>query len=482
MLKRSYDIALPFALDMANKGRYISAIQGSPLGSLVNYSTPDPKVFQGPVSQDFLNSMGMCLEVQSGEEGSLWGPFYDELVVGLADLVRSQLSYVRQTVRPMVDEFFQQSSDHYESLGHRSPAEGLEIVTEALPEFMTDESFLGMLVDYKGERALAPERPCMNLGIELPEDPISLLEVSNGRMNLAIRAWAQTLHPRVIPDVAATFFGMGVGADFGGPYLFEDILKFNDYERCTYAAVYFLMTCHLLDNPPNAKLNLSKFAYETMVFQHKTYSGTLLVNSIISIGEAAKNDILLAYMDREHSRVGVHEEVYSRWIAANGAPELILGMLVSDQTYFSVSQIDENSETLARHWRYYNTVYVDSLENRVVAAMRDFYISLFSEYAGRMDETETEYDQTQDNRADELIKKAKECIDNASTSELLDLPCMAECLIAGIKFGHTPAEDILSDMRRVGKEDPKADPNEAAFLATVNYLVSYVMTQLRVSQ
>lgn len=491
MLARSYAASVPFAEDLVGQGVRIYPRSATPLNNLVNLSAPID--FAGFVSEIEVPGSKKALDEHSntefllghnstGETGKLWGIPFDNYVDELVSLLNTQISYIRNTVVPRTLEFSNEAQAFIELLGRSNASKDLEIFRASLSELSTDQSFLSLMETYKFRSIVKPSSMSMSLPFqEAPVDFLTVASLSNNRLDGLTASWLRSLPFNYLERAWYSFFSDQSIKGYNSGYFYSDELGSPDlYHRLNVAMAYFLIANYYSSHAPDVVVNETSASINRRLYEHLLYAGTVVINTLEMIQAGLASGLLVTFVDITHKKITVSSEVYDKWLASGGSSETILGILVGEKRYYTVEEIDKNSEALKAVWNKYVRYTLDSVEMNKAKTLRTFYRGLASKYMGSafQDEVERGYLVTFPQFLDQVDKKAEAYLYALTAPELSNVQVVARELIAGIKYSYTYANKFICDMEEIGHLTENIDPSEAALMATVNYIVDHILGQI----
>lgn len=489
MLGRSFQTALPFAEDLANKSIVLSANSATLLGELVSLSSPVE--FETRVGQTVAGAEGQkdhyrfAAEINSSGAGDgRWAASFDHSVETLSGFLNQQVSYIRNTVVPRVMEFAGEALQYIQDLGNKDAASELAIVRMEVPELVSDPSFLSLLERFRNRPVVKPRNTGLNLPFTAaPENFLQIAGLANSRLDGLTAAWSSATSIPYLQSVWYSFFASGSTprSTSQTPFLSSDDLTSQDLEvRLNASLAYFLITNYYLAHLPDVQIGTSAASLEAQLNEHLVYSGSLLSSTLDRILTNNKANILVTNVDAFHKKITVSADVYDRWLETGGKPEIILGILVGSARFYSVQEIDQNAKQLESAWTQYTRVYLESIEHSKATSLRGFYLGLLAKYLTDefKEDLEKQFLLGTPKHRDTVLRDAEQYLLTLKKAELSDVQKVARNLIAGLKYSFTHARRFIEQMDEIGLMVENVDPAEAALLATLDYVVDYLRGQI----
>lgn len=478
-LINSTRIALPFAQQLAERGKALSLPSNSDFVPLVRAAVPDSTP-EGEVAQTaFLGNLYLQSDTLCGvnEFEEISGGIKDSLVHIVRDHIR-----IAQEVTGIVVEGVSKVNKYREALPDSSAIGRFTIIQDPLPEVFESNYFQDTIM---ASTPSVVRRPTMAL-VSRPRTNDELLallvtdnsELSNG-LNQAFSYFALNDYGRprnVLEDIFMGFFcSFESQAKF---YNFSEFQKLPTGERLTVAfAVYLLAEALLKTTPSDAVGTLHDFTENCKNAMSVMHSSML--NAFNEKKYQVQNGILVINLHHSDSSAVVDKSSYTAFLEAGGSPELVLGAKVAYLPFYSAKELAENAEKCITAWNHYALLNNSVVDNELQAYLRATYKAVYSELGESGPEFETALRKENMSMFGEGIKIAYEWIDNQDLKSLEDVQGSMEYLIGMVRFGYTPAALFMKHMAANRRKNPDAGSREDALVATVKYLAAYVLTQIR---
>ena len=501
MLGRSYSTAVPFAQDLSDKGIILNTTPSSVLGELCSLSNPLDIYFNGSNTDDgkkvpetsppdievetFGRMMAICTRgpYENDVTGSLWGVSFDNSVSKLASLLRNQISYIRNIVVPRVIEFSKEADLFLQEIGTATAASELEICKVTIPDILQDQAFLTLLEPYKHKKPTTPRNYSLSLNVPAkPEDFLTVASTSNARTDALVEEWYKTADMKYLDLVWHAFFAdEKIMKSYVGLHISQDdVVSPNLGVRMNVALAYFLIANYYNNHLPDMVTKEDAASLKRRISEHLFFAGSSLCDVLYRIEQNNRLNIMVYHIDKFHKKITVSSEVYDRWLASGGSAETVLGILVGNSRFYSVPEIDLHSKELKQTWNNYTAIYSNINEHKKAHTLRTFYLSLLSKYmkGDYQDAIEKAYVQSYQYVYSKVMKEAESFLETLTKECLCNTMSVSKTLIAGKKYQFTYALKFINDMEDIGN-DEKIIPEEAAMIATINYIVDYLHGQIR---
>jgi len=497
MIKREvYLGAVPVANELKEKNIHVIAVDGSPLAELLDLSTSIvsvqttdlPRVLANPSTRS--DNQIFSDEQRAGEVESVTANFDGQsqhslkvaaLVDDIAPYVTSHISLARNTVVPIITDLSNKLQKFIETARPIDPSSLFKINKRSLPAILQDESFMGEgLENYASSQHGWVN---FNLRLEVVEDEnfyLSLMNLSNDRLNTLLGDWIRTLDKDFLKNVFSVNFGNNaITAGSIVQYaLGEPGATLDAYNAVDIAlAVYIMGNRMMVDVQPTQGVPLTK--YKSELRGVIDYAGTIIHKAMRTIKRQFESNVMVSRLVMSERSVTVNAALYTSWLESGGCPEAILGMVASGQVQYEVSAIEEKKEELCRYWENYvmlsQTNIREELRKRFAAYAESEVLQGLSE----LTEVEKEYVSTHSSHMAKVAENVKAELAHFSHRLMDDVPHLALHLIARARFYFTSSYLILNEMVEVSKANPDIEPREAALLAVIAYITEYMTTQVR---
>jgi len=230
--------------------------------------------------------------------------------------------------------------------------------------------------------------------------------------------------------------------------------------------------------PAKTTQSLTEGEYSSRMTDLMTFSGTIAVQQLKRVKTSIAGNIVVVEGDMVKKRIVVNKSIYRDYLTKGGTSEALLGMLVSSRYIYSMSAILDSVESLTRTWNTYisTTRYKDEIQ------IKQLFIEQIKSMVllGLENPTELEkgYFAEYPNAKTEIMKKVDEEIAHLSHRLTQDLFHTALHMIAKARFYYTGAYDILNEITMITESNEDIDPREAANLATMKYIIRYLLAQV----
>lgn len=465
--------AIPLAQDMVGRGLSLLPVENTPLAALVKESMPIQ--MQGSVETEYAFSNAafdvefMSNAKQPGTDIIPHNMVLDEIVPVVAESVRNSVAHARSVVVPQIEDLVSRVQEVVSQLSPSSLL-GVEVVIFNPPKPMTNGVFETSIEKYSDVSYDAN----LSLTVAMPEiqlDDLRKLVMTNAAgLDKDIEEWLAAQPEGFLHSVWFDFFMLQTVSNLHA-YVTQNKAAFGrsglDIDRLL--AIH-LIARNLFDNPPEGvNVNLQTFNDITSTIRNVSGARLYMENQDY-YDEVGKRKILVRSIIGP--KVVVNGEVYRQWIEAGGENEVLFGNSLTRNPVRDVETINLNKEKFLNEWNRHCAIVASTEATRRFVRMQEIFYSAFrAQLAAETDETLN-----------------REAILGAFHQELAkisekDLDCLYSLslkLVCRARYPQTDAEEILSNINRVAKENPKLDIREAAAVAVIEYIACWIAHQIKV--
>ena len=416
--------------------------------------------------------------IDNGMDASQHSVTLNAFTEDLGKLVTTHISYAKNTVKPIVMQMAESILHYKETNVAKDATSSFNIEILNVPALLNDDSFLGTIEPYKDKTVIEPDL-LLELAGKNKEEIIQLMMLGHDRTNQLVLEWISSVEaydPNFLETVWFSFFTKANPPS--GNYLkFSSLGSVNVYKRADIALALYLLGNKLF-NEVQSDIEINLSVYKNITAQIRDFGGAMLANCIIKLALNNKTKILVVESFPRQFKVSVNGDVYREWLAAGGKPEVILGLIVSNETQCSVPAIDEKAASFESSWNSYCNFHKAREANMAIDYFKVFLNNTFSSMYREQDQSEVDFITANPHYVANVKKLVDEQIECYKTNAIDDPYQVALDLIAKCRFGFTAAYSILSDINEAGKVNPNIDVREAALLATINYIADYLADQI----
>lgn len=469
MFHKAVQIAIPYAQELANKGITLGLPDNSHLALMVSnslFSAPENTV---PYSQFVETVQNVTVGAGTLTEHE---NISETLVEELAPLVQSHVSVARQ-IGALATSFAGVVQKYVEATPAEDPSGSFNIVTDELGNLFDESSVLGDL-----ETSGTPRGYDGGAIASGPRDFDTLLGyLTTGRANIdkAIQQTVSQYADNFLENIWYGLFNSAMGHT--SPYTLQNLNVIPSGERLAVTYIGYLMAQRLYENvPDDAVGNLSTFQSNVSNLRDHLLSlaGVALRQRHAQITDKV---VVLSY-NQQTRTVVVNGPIFREWLEQGGSSDIVLGALLSGGMAYTVQDLNTQGEKFNNQWIGYCSFHNAEYDVRRVQFMRSIYLVAMTESMSEIQGFEEGYRKEHPAHAEKVLTEVQNYVAAQSLDSLNDISKTSLELIAGIRFGYTPAKMILDSIDRTMKTTPDVDVREAALVASCSYVAKYLATQI----
>ncbi len=466
-----------------NAGISLEAIEGSPLGLLVN-ATNVP-VLPNISLEDLVEGVREASMEDNYGGASEHDLVLEESATGSADALKASIDFARNVLRPTTDQV---ESRVREALANAQP---IRYYVE--PYFVHDLFFSSQLKDMVDRHSEAPSEELHRLALEDMDEAAltTMLQTGNGGWDDAVSQWLATKPEGWLHEVYCRVFGPVSGTELIPDY--ENALKISTMGKLTlelgiqkedFLLAAYLLASSLYNNPINSDKTGTE--WRSLLTTWIQQLGLALNSSIESMARHIKlGRMVLHYplrdsvwlKNQEDGKIVVFGNVYNQWLGKGGSAEVLIGVLFNGgelPTY--ANEIDEQRDTYLRSYHRYEQILAREVANRANDLIRQAFITSMLLALG-----EATTDQLPVGvEREELRARLLEHIDAVTRWESVDIYRTAREMLALYVFCKPTALHLLEAIDEKMDADSELDAAEAAYLVLQEYVAKYVSNQMSV--
>lgn len=465
--------AAPLAEDMVNRGFTIIPVENSPLAALVKESIPG-------VSTNIIghvpNIDSSCDNVhhysnleQPGTGIKPHDMVMDEIVPVIASAVKNHIAHARGIVVPLVEDMVNQVKENLVALTPSSLL-GLEVIVFNPPAPFTNTVFENSI----GKFANAVYDASYTLPFTLPEVTIEeldkIIKTNSNELDKDVSEWLISKNEDFMMSVWVNFF-MGKTTLNLHSFINDNPSGFgrSNINIEKLIAIY-LIARNLFDTPPNNTfVSLEKFN-EVISTVRDIAGSRLYFENMDYYEEIGKRKILVRSI--ANNKIIVNGPVYKEWIKNGGENEVLFGNSLIKNPVRDIDSINERKVALITEWNRHSALITSTEAIQKFARIKQILLSVFRKQIVEANDPEL--------NKEAAIKTFEEQLDYIRESGMECIYSLSLKLICRSRFANTDAENILLSINRISKDNPKLDIREVATIAVIEYIATWVTSQLRV--
>ena len=467
--------AIPLAQDFLSRGLSLIPVENTPLAALTKESMPthNPNIND---SEYAIGNAGFDIEFtanskQPGTDIIPHDMILDEIVPTVADTVRRSVSHARTVVVPLVEDLVSRVKTAVEQLNPSSLL-GVEVIVFNPPKPLINGVFENSIAKYSDTNYDAS----LALPFALPElneeDLRKLVGTGANELEKDIDEWLANKGEGFLHSVWFDFFMLQKASNLHS-FITQPENK-SSFGRSN-ADIDRLLAVHLIarnlfDNPPEGT-NASLAVFNDIVAAVRNASGArLYFENQDYYDEVGKRKILVRSI--AGNKVIVNGEVYKNWIAEGGENEILFGNSLVKLPSRDIDSVTARKEELLKEWNRHCAVVSTAESTRKFVRVKEIF---FTAFRNQLIE-----DQDAELNREVLLRNFQEQLQHIRESDLECFYSLSLRLICRARFPQTDAEEILTSINRIAKENPKLEVREAAAVAVIEYIANWIAQQLKV--
>lgn len=471
--------ALPLTEVLDNAGIYLTPVENTPLNELFK-ATRSSDAFSTPVSAagdgTNFNIDTDTLSYMANKKDDVLGVcahdnVLDEVVEVASKAVQGHILFAKSVVAPAVQSLVESLQTSLQALTPSSLT-GAEVIVWNPPAPLENNGLDSMVARFA---EVPVDEPALNLnGPDLTAAQITeLMLTGSSSMDGDIKSWLAAQGDTFVLKVWEQVFQQKP-LDGSSPVRnFNDIVNIRDDALHTTLAV-FLLSRKLLDEPING-FQMPLAVFEESLANIRNQSGLRLTYALSDLERLKKNQVLVR--GQGVTTVTVNGPVYRDWIDQGGENEVLFGNMLDQPSSITVEEINAKKEALLAGWNRYVATLTTIESNKRFIRVKQLLEKHFYDQLKDIPEDEVA---TLGNR--EIILKAfLDQLELVREDELGDIYGLVLRLLCRSRFQRTDAEEILTGIERVKRENPHIDVREAAAMSMIEYVSSWLASQFKIN-
>lgn len=473
--------SLPYAQELASRGIRLSMPANSDFLPLVRAAAPMDLCRNGTDKDFFIDAVSAQQQVITGSLAPLGE--YDMLYSAMKDeLVRTVSSHIRnsQLIAEQAGKFAERVEEYKKNIPDTSPVSRFTILQDPLADVFES----GWFADLIANRSPIAGQVESNIvsGFRDPEVLAEMIKTGESDIDkqivqaMSFFAVGTDGRPRSILEDVYNGFILGRG-DVAKNYTREQYRMLPAGERLLALLLHYLLVDKLEGEvPADAIGSLSEFGLNCR--NQKAQLQQAMYNTFEEKKYQVQSGQVIIYPDYTDNSMVVDKSSYDAFLEAGGSPEIVLGCKVGSLGLFSGAELGEFATRCASAWRNFALLHGTTAENERCSILASIYKVLWDESLSNGPEFEMAHRAQNPGLIGDYTAFAFKFIEEQPLEALERTQDMALHLMAGIRYEYTPALMFLQEMAKAHAKHPGISPREAASVATVKYIASYVATQI----
>lgn len=470
--------ALPLTSRADDAGVVIRARSGSPLEQLTKYIPGDLLMvneLSAPGYDPNLYSIASCANMEGPLGHSEFCVSLDEMREKLKPIILGQISVARNEVSADIQELVEKTQ---QTLLELTPAllASMNITTwePAQPLLQTE------LNQYLREFEAVPfddiEMP-LNLPEASAEAILGLAETGAATFDNAVRDWLAIKGDAWIVGKYNDVFRKLPYSEMD-----SEVVDFRYLAQCEETMLLtFLIARKLIEVGPAEGTPGNLSAFNETVAKYRDQAAVRLIRFLKTLDNDRKNGRLVREIARDvtayaPTNIIVDKVLYDGWLAEGGSNDVLFGNALNTPASYIIENINERAGEYQAAWNKFANATMMAERNSKEVKTREI---LLRHWKNMMND-ETEHDpETQANRQ-VIVSRFTKILDEMPASEFDDLYNAAMKLVCRSRYPASGAEELLTGLERAKAANPNLTTREAASLSAMEYICSWIATQVEV--
>ncbi|MCK9234795.1 MAG: hypothetical protein M0R77_00605 [Gammaproteobacteria bacterium] len=393
----------------------------------------------------------------------------DTHISAAAGKIKQHISIIKNVVKPAVMDLIERINAALKSVTNESILD-VEIIQFEVPKSFSNNFFVAPLGKYQDKDNAIPYKlvglPNLDWTTLVEKLAIGDSEVDDENLSFILSAGKEN-----IQQLFDSVFGNGQSPVKTNKNI-GDFLKDSKFNT-QYNLAMYLWANNFFDNPVEGT-NATLIDYNNQLAAIREMAGANLQRLVQVHQSNLESKVLVKSFGDGY--VEVYSNVYEDFLENGGVPEALLGLIYSDSKSYTYDNIIARTAELERIW---NTQ-VGSLKLNEKARRANFIyrIALASFHEQMLEEQDGQAGL--DNNILSILEKARNILDALRPEELNNITEVSLLLECRARFPNTASEQFLRDIVDVVADCPDTDVEEAAAVATLRYITTWISNQLSV--
>ena len=459
--KVAIQAAYPVAVNLAARGVALDVTAESPLALLVARVIENANVLTGDQTpfHEALQAAGSTAIVEGvvPHDAAM-----DQVRSMVSNGVKASLSLAQGTVAPLIKSCVAEIEQRMDKALTASGSP-LSVTPFYYKAIWDNPALIQACERYAGRATDVALRP---LGIARPTNWVAALSTGVPHIDEVIAGFVSESSEEFLGQTWDDLYGARVGQlsstiNAGGPVTSDK------------AIVAYLSARHLLDNIPPG-MNISLEAWKGYFSELMSGAGALVMYQLRRRQQAAATGrIILDVPVGMNGSITVFGDNYNAFLRNGGSPEAVMGAhLKQEITQLRTSSEQAVIDGYAQIWRNEYSV----IQQRLAYQRQDLVLRTAKAVVAKAINDQPEPRVVP---AEVMHAKLNELVTTTTAIETRNLWTLVRKLVCRSMFAHTDVERILRGVDEVAAENMNV--REAAFLATADYIVEWLLSQVTVS-
>ena len=479
---------------LRDNGINIAPKANTPLDELVKLATPAIVVGNSaghaPITTGHLYQF--CTgphEVGKEPTQSQYDMALDGYINDISGYVKKHLGFFRNVVHPNILEYMEKMNAGWSSYIPKQPGSDFEIIQLEGPTALYEGTLSRIAKDYEGNTQMVPPRQSLMLGEKSKEELLELCSTGNEEIDASLANWFSNNH--YLEMSYAIFFAdlekcncdTSILNLSGGNWRTETfqhaaLLALNPFDRLGVVLPAFIIASHLYSSEVDESAdNMTVNTYREIASQIRDYTGAICAMTFDAIENTEKQgNIVLDFSGANIVRV--YGRNYKQWLSEGGSVEAIYGLILSSMKYYSKDMLDQHKERLEQMWNNHLAIFTTHEQQKSYIVFKELLRSTFLQMLDSLSEIEKGVLERDPNYIDRAVAILNEELEYVSTRDMMDIYSVCMTLMTKARYYYTDSYQFFKTAHTATLTNPNIkDPREATLIATLDYVVTYVLDQ-----
>lgn len=470
LTSQALNASLPLATVLDQNNLMVIPAQGSPLEAIVNATRSGSTFTMGQPGDVTVDIHSIEYIANTKDETLGYSPHdiaMDDVTEQVAKAVQGHMFFARNTVAPVIADLVEQTTLAMKEL---TPSKllGMEIVVDEPPLPMLNSTFED-LVRPMEETPYDDPRLAMRLPTISVQEIKELMKTGTRSLDDQIELWAAQHGDSLFIEIWESLFQLKYAElNENTPKTFRTYVN-NSEKGLDTAVAVFLICRKIFDNPPaGTEMNLNAFNATAVEFRNQ--AAATICHAIDDMKRWVKNKELVRSVQGPVTHV--YGPLYREWLETGGDNEVLFGNSLESIPKVTVDFLQADAPRLKSLWQRHSILTATVENNRRYNRVKELLLHGFiKQIAVLSDEEKANVEQQA------VLNKFRELLAEVKESELNNLWDLCLKLVCRSRFYYSSAEEILTGVEEVKKQNPSIEVREAAAIAMIKYIAKWVATQ-----